>query len=378
MQTIAVNARFLLPGRLEGIGYFSQEVLRRWVQAHPEVQFHCFFDRPYDARFLFGPNVTPHVLLPPARHPLLFIAWFEAAVAWQLRRLRPDAFYSPDGYLSLSAPRTIPQVPVMHDLAFEHYPQDMGPLMRWHYHRYFPRFAHRAARIQTVSAFSRQDIATTYQVPPAQIDVVYNGSREGFCPLAEADQQAVRAQYTAGEEYFLYVGAIQPRKNLVNLLKAFDRYKATTGRPTRLVLTGRPAWQRTAIEATFREMQHREAVIFTGYVAEAELARLYAAALALAYVSRLEGFGLPLLEAMHAETALITSNVSSLPEVAGEAALYADPLDPAAIAAALQRIDADRALRARLIAAGRHQRTHFSWTRTAEAAWASLAEAVPG
>ena len=141
---IAVNTRFLLPGdQLEGIGRFTYETVRRLVQQHPEHTFHFLFDRPFDRRYLFGPHVVPHVLRPPARHPLLFVAWFEGAVAAWLHRHRPAAFLSTDGFTTLRT--RVPRVTVVHDLAFEHYPQDVGRLMRQYYHFFFPRFV-RASR----------------------------------------------------------------------------------------------------------------------------------------------------------------------------------------------------------------------------------------
>jgi len=129
---VAVNVRFLLPGgRLEGIGKFSFEVLRNMVRDHPGCTFHFLFDRPYDERYRFADNVVPHVLHPPARHPALWLAWFEGAVALWLARVRPDVFLSLDGFTSLAT--RVPRVTVFHDLAFEHFPDDVGRLPQLYY-----------------------------------------------------------------------------------------------------------------------------------------------------------------------------------------------------------------------------------------------------
>ena len=225
---VAVNARFLLPGlELEGIGRFSYETLRRLVAEHPAVTFHFLFDRAYDPRYVFGPNVVPHVLAPPARHPLLWVAWFEGAVALWLARHRPAAFLSPDGFTTLST--RVPRVTVLHDLAFEHHPRDVGPLVRGYYRFFTPRFARASARLVAVSEATKADIVRTYGVAPGRISVAGNAPAEGFGPAPAAAQREVRRRFSHGQPYFLFVGALQPRKNLGNLLRAFDAFKAAAG-----------------------------------------------------------------------------------------------------------------------------------------------------
>lgn len=375
MQQVAVNTRFLLPGQLEGLGRFTDEVLKALVRQHPQTTFHFFFDRSYHPRFLYADNVVPHVLQPPARHPLLYLLFFELAVARKLNKLQPAVFFSPDGYLSLRHKRT-PQVGVFHDLAFEHFPRDIDRFHRWHYRRYFPRFARHAARLCTVSEYSKQDIVQRYGISPAKISVVYNGSSGSFRPHSPEECRAVRQHYTGGAPYFIYVGAIQPRKNLDNLLQAFDRFKTATGHPAQLLLTGRKAWNFAEVIRTYNTMTHQQAVHFTGYVSDTELARLYSGALALTYVSRFEGFGLPILEAMHAETPVMAGNTSSMPEVAGPAGLLVDPDAVPEIAQGLTRLATDPRLRQELVARGRLQRERFSWQRTAQAVWQSLQQAA--
>lgn len=373
---VAVNARLLLAGRLEGIGRFAHEVLQRLPDRLPEARFTFLFDRPHDPQFVYGPAVQAVELFPPARHPFLYLAWFEGSVASWLGRHRPDVFFSPDGYLSLRA--SVPQVPVFHDLAFEHFPQDIDWFHRRHYCNFFPRYARKARRIIAVSECTRQDVIRTYGTPPAKITVAHNGSARAFAPVPPAEQEAVRVRHADGRPYFLSVGAIQPRKNLPLLLRGFDRFKERTGSPALLLLTGRKAWRYGEVERAYEAMRHRDAVRFTGYVSDAELNGLYGSALALCYVSYYEGFGLPLLEAMHAETAVIAANASALPEVAGEAALYVPPDDVEAMAAALGRVAAEPDLRAALVAKGRVQRTLFSWDKTADIVAGVLRDVAKG
>ncbi|MDO7875638.1 glycosyltransferase family 1 protein [Hymenobacter sp. ASUV-10] len=376
---IAVNTRFLLPGnQLEGIGRFSHETLRRLVQQHPEVTFHFLFDRAYDARYVLGPNVVPHVLYPSARHPLLFAAWFEGAVAWWLARHRPAAFLSPDGFTTLAT--RVPRVTVIHDLAFRHFPLDMSLLQRRYYHFFMPRFVAASARLVAVSEATKADIGQAYGVVPERISVAYNAPAELFRPQPPAAQHATRARFSGGQSYFLFVGALHPRKNLDKLLQAFDLFKQQQGpaaAEAQLLIVGRRAWKAGPIFDAYQQMQHQAAVHFTGRVSDAELADLYAAALATVFVPYLEGFGLPIVEAQASGCPVLTSDASCLPEVAGPgAAVLADPFDAAAIAAGLGRLWHDAALRQQLRERGLANVQRFSWDASAAVLWQAVQEAI--
>lgn len=366
---IAVNTRLLLPGKLEGIGWFAHESLRRITAAHPEHQFIYFFDRPYAAQFVHAPNVSPVVIPPPTRHPLLYRIWFNRMVPRALRKHRADLFLSPDGYLSL---RTgVPQLAVMHDLNFEHYPQDLPPSYSRFYRRFFPRFAEKAARIVTVSEFSKQDIVKTYGVPADKIDVVYNGIGEIFGPLADHQRGSARKKYTGGLPYFVSVGSLHPRKNIARLLQAFDRF--ADGWPeARLLIVGEAFWWDERMKAAWKKMKHAGQVVFTGRLEQQELHQVLADALALVFVSYFEGFGIPVAEAMKCGVPVIAANATSLPEVAGDAAVYCDPFEVESITAAMQQVWNDPALRERLSAAGVARAQHFTWDETAKGLWESV------
>lgn len=370
---IAVNTRLLLKGKLEGIGWVAYETLRRIVKDHPEVEFYFIFDRQPDPMFLFADNVKPVVLFPQARHPFLFIWFFELSVVKALKKIKPDLFFSPDGYLSLRS--KVRQVVQFHDLNFEHFPNDMPKIHLWHYKKFFPKFAHKANRIVTVSAFSKQDIVDCYHVDPDKIDVAYNGVNEIFVPLPSETSDAIRAQYSGGHPYFMFVGSLHPRKNLARLFTAFDRFKAKTKNDVKLLIVGEKRWWTEPIQKAFDAISCKEDVIFVGRLSAEELHRVTAAALASVYVSYFEGFGIPILEAFRCDTPVITSNVTSMPEVAADAALLVDPFNEEAIADAMVKV-LDEDVRKVLVEKGRARANAFSWDKAAETIWNSLTKSI--
>jgi hypothetical protein len=159
---IAVNTRLLLHNKLEGIGWFTYEIFKRMAENHPEHTFYFLFDRAYHPSFVFSKNVIPVVVSPQARHPLLYKIWFDISLKRALKKIKPDVFISPDGYLSLTT--DVPQINVIHDLNFEHYPNAMPAPSLKYYKKYFPLFAKKAKHIVTVSEYSKQDIVTTYTI----------------------------------------------------------------------------------------------------------------------------------------------------------------------------------------------------------------------
>lgn len=367
---IAVNTRLLLKGKLEGIGWFTYENLKRIVIAHPEHEFFFLFDRPYNQDFIFADNVTPVVLFPQARHPFLYFLWFEFSIRFALKRIKPDLFISPDGYLSLST--KIKTLLVFHDLNFEHYPGDLPLLERCYYRTFFPRFARKANRIATVSEFSKQDIMALYNIPASMIDVVYNGANEIYKPLDAEKITLTRQTHAGGYPYFFFIGSLHPRKNLVNLFKAFDMYRDTRPTPVKLVITGARKWWTKEIETVYKSMKYRDEVIFTGRLTLAEIHRVLGSALALTYVSYFEGFGIPIVEAFRCGTPVITANVTSMPEVADDAAITVDPFNPKAISDAMTRITDDQILRDKLIQKGFLRAEEFTWDKSSERLWKSV------
>lgn len=368
-MVIAVNCRLLQKNRLEGIGWFTFETLKRITVAHPEHQFLFIFDRPWAPEFIFSENITPIVAGFPTRHPILWILWFELVIPRVLRKHKADIFFSPDGLLSLRT--KVRSIPVIHDISFKHRPKDLPFWPRWYYNYFFPRFAKKAFRICTVSVFSQKDICNTYEVARPIIRVVFNGVNPAYSPLNQDDIQAVRNTYTNGKPYFLYVGSLHPRKNVDNLLKAYKQFVELTHSDVRMVIVGERMWKKEQRNQP-SHTHESAAVIFTGRLETSELRRVMGSALALTFVPWYEGFGIPVIEAMAAGVPVLTSNVTSLPEVGGKAVLYADPASVESIAEGIKQLTENEDLRNDLIQKGLERQRLFSWDRTARKVWLSI------
>lgn len=371
---IVVNTRLLLRNRLEGIGRFTYETLKRITREHPGDHFVFVFDRDFDEEFIFADNITPIIVSPQARHPFLFYWWLELSLPPVLNKLKPDLFLSPDGYLSLAS--KVPQLPVMHDLNFLHYPKDLPFLVRKYYNYFFPHFARKATRIATVSEYSKQDIASSYGIDPSAIDVVYNGISTGFIPISDAEKSAVKKKYTDGKDYFLFVGSLHPRKNIARLLQAYDAFRKAGGTDKKLLIVGDRYWWTSEIKNAYEGMQHKDDVVFAGRLKDENLYKAMGAAYALTYVPYFEGFGIPIVEAMQCNVPVITSNVTSMPEVAGDAALLADPFSVDSITQAMLALDKDKALYNSLAEKGKARCELYSWDRTAALLWESILKTV--
>ena len=370
---IAINTRLLLPHRMDGIGWFTAETARHIVLAHPEHTFYFFFDRKPDPSFLYADNVVPVVLCPQARHPVLWQMFFEWAVPTALKRYKIDLFLSPDGMIPLHC--NVPTLSVIHDLNFEHSEQNLKPSHHRYMKYFFPRFARKATRVATVSEYSRHDIAETYGVDPEKIDVVYDGAHACYRPSDDAQKAATRQHYTQGCPYLIFISTILKRKNLAALLTAFDKVKEDDCRGLKLVVVGHRAWWQDELAAAYDAMRHKEDVLMLGRVDAEPLSELLSTAEALVYPSYFEGFGIPILEAMYAETPVICSQTTSMPEVGGDAVLYIDPTSTESIVHAIRQLE-DPKVRESLIAKGRVQREKFSWEKTANLLWTSMMNTV--
>jgi glycosyltransferase involved in cell wall biosynthesis len=297
--------------------------------------------------------------------------WTHLRLSWEMLQVPPDLLFVPSHVLPLVTPRLT--VVTVHDLGYHYFPR-AHTLFQNLYLRWSTRYnARTATRVLADSEATRHDLVRHYGTDPDKVHVVYPGRNEELAPITDPEILAgVRGRYGLRQDYFLYVGTLQPRKNLVRLVRAYagllgapEWGAGALVAPPQLVLAGRKGWLYESILAEVRRLGLTGHVAFTGYVPDADLAPLLSGARAFLFPSLYEGFGFPVLEAMACGTPVACSNVSSLPEVAGNAALQVDPTDVDGLTEAMARLLGDEGLRQTLVERGFRQIQHFSWQRCA-------------
>ena len=289
--------------------------------------------------------------------------WTHVRLAAELRRRPPDLFFTPAHVIPLSYAG--PAVATVHDLGYHYFPE-AHTRRQVAYLRWSTRHnARRSRRVIADSEATRRDLARFYDIDPARIDVVYPGNQPGLEPVTDAALlAATQAKYGVQPPYLLYLGTLQPRKNLVRLVEAY----AASGIPHQLVLAGKRGWHASSILAAVNAQPPavRERILLPGFVAEADKAALISGAMALLFPSLYEGFGFPVLEAQACGTAVVCADNSSLPEVAGEGALFVEAEDAKGIAQAIRHITSEDELRRALVEKGFENARRFTWQRAAE------------
>lgn len=287
--------------------------------------------------------------------------WTHLRLSAELARHPVDVLFVPAHVVPPVHPRAT--VVTIHDLGYLHEPDAHTDWSR-RYLDWSTRWSVRAAcHVIAISKATERDLIERYQVPADRISVIYHGIDERFQPADEPDKARVRRAlgFTDDVRFVLFVGTLQPRKNLVRLIGAFETI-ADDDSELKLVLAGRRGWKIDEIDQTIAASRHRDRIVLPGHVPDGDLPALYSAATVVALISLYEGFGLPALEAMACGTPVLVSNRGSLPEVAGNAALIVDPLDVNAIVAGLRRL-LDSTERNRLVALGRQRAAEFTWNR---------------
>ncbi|MCB0077681.1 MAG: WecB/TagA/CpsF family glycosyltransferase [Anaerolineales bacterium] len=361
---IAIDASRATRGQRTGTEQYARALIEALVTTHPEVQWTLFF-RDDPGPWLAELGQVERVVLHAPR------LWTYTALAPALMRRHFDAFWEPAHVLPPSAAlHGIPSLVNVHDLGYEAFPEAHTAAQRF-YLRATTRYHARAAtHLVTISEATRRDLVARYGADPQRISVVYPGvDHQRFQPLTDPTAAPqIRARYSDGARYLLYVGTLQPRKNVARLVRAFGRITAQHPE-VRLLLAGGAGWLDDGLQ---REIARTAQVQRLGYVPDDMLPALIASAEVLCFPSLFEGFGLPVLEAMACGTPVLTSNSSSLPEAAGDAALLVDPLDEAQIADGMARLLADAALRQQLRERGLAHAAAFTWQRSAAGIWQLL------
>jgi glycosyltransferase involved in cell wall biosynthesis len=357
---IGIDASRATASQRTGTENYSYHLIQKLLDLGERHRFRLYFNRA-PATGLFS-ETAERVVIPFPR------LWTHARLSLEIAQHPPDLLFVPSHVLPLIHPRR--NVVTVHDLGYHYYPQ-AHTLFQNLYLRWSTRYNARTAdRILADSEATREDLVHYYRIPEAKIVVVYPGRDESLASVTDPRRvEQVRARYGLSEDYFLYVGTLHPRKNLVRLVQAFADLPAElkAKRPDlQLVLAGQKGWLYDEIFARVRRLGLEDRVVLTGYVPDDELPVLLGGALAFVFPSLYEGFGLPVLEAMACGTPVVCANTSSLPEVAGDAALLVDPLVVSDMTAALVRVLTDGGLRRALTESGFRRVKQFSWRRCAE------------
>ena len=363
---VAVNTRLLIKNKMDGIGRFTFETLKRITKRNPEVEFHFIFDRKFSSEFLFSDNIIPHILSPATRHPILWYVWFELKLPKLIKKINPHLFFSPDGFISTKL--SVPTITTIHDINFEHRPEDLAWSHSFFYRYFFKKYAQLSNQIITVSNFSKKDIIKKYEIDEDKITVIYNGVSNDFCKISELKRVEIKNKYSQGEDFFIFIGSLHKRKNINTLLLVFDSYRKNGGK-TKLMIIGQKKWMDSKTNTTYQEMKFKKEVIFLGQITQRELIPILGSAKGLFFISLFEGFGLPIIEAMKSGIPVITSNTSAMPEIADNAALIVNPYNTTEIMHAISKLDGDESLRLELINKGYERVKLFDWEITADKIW---------
>lgn len=375
---IGIDASRTTAARRTGTENYSLHLIRELIALGDKQHFRLYFNQAPQAGLL--PDGAEHRIIPFPR------LWTHLRLSWEMLTRPPDLLFVPAHVLPLVHPQR--SVVTVHDLGYLHYPQahtmSQNIYLRWSTLHNARSATGGAGCALADSEATRRDLIEHYEIPPARIIVVYPGWDENLAPVKDPAALAeIRAHYGLTSPYLLYVGTLHPRKNLVRLVQAFaaalrslpsapgeeGKERAPLQSPSsnlQLVLAGQRGWLYDEVFAEVRKLDLTGRVVLTGYVPDSDLAGLLSGALAFVFPSLYEGFGFPVLEAMACGTPVVCSDVSSLPEVAGDAALMVDPVDTDALAAALHRVVTEEGVRRELVEKGFRQVRRFSWRRCAQ------------
>lgn len=347
----------LKSGVLEGVARYAWEISKRMILSNPNDEFVLFFDRPYDAKFLIADNVKAIKLSPPARHPILWKIWFDFSLKKALKKHKINVLFSPDGFTSLNT--EIPQLLVIHDLAYLHYPESMKRGHLPYYKKMMPLFYKKAEHIVAVSKATRDDILKNFgrKPPKDEISIAYNA-------LPEKKQYVEKSVFKG--DYILYLGSIHPRKNIVRLIKSYNLFRERNpSKNPKLILAGRKAFGNENLEKTLLGLKYKDDIVFLGSVNEEDKYNLLREAKLFVYLSLFEGFGIPILEAMEAGVPILHSDDAALMEVGDGIAKVARATDEVHISECISDALSDGNWRKESVEMGKERVKDFSWEKSA-------------
>lgn len=363
MLRIGINGRSIFR-RLTGVQNYTREVTRALLAlGAPDVDFTVFAGR--EGRAGTEPGLPLSTSRMPAGSPATGLAWEQTVLKRMAKKAGIDLLFNPANVAPLYPP--VPSVITIHDLAFLLFPHYFSRAFGMYYRTAVPRMAAQAARVITDSESTRSDLIEHMSVAPKKIEVIPLGVSPDFRRrVTRQEMDEVRQRHHLPPKYFLSISSLEPRKNLKGILAAWEVLPADVKEAHRLVVVG--AGNRIYADPGLAEAMNRQqpgTVLTPGYIPAEDLPAVYRMATALVFPSLYEGFGLPVLEAMSASTPVITSNRSSLPEVAGHAAVLIDPESREELAAAMELVATDSGTRNLLVERGKKRAAGFTWEQTA-------------
>ena len=356
---IAFDGTTLRPGRT-GVGYYTEHLLHHLAAQAPDDEFVVVSNRPVDTT----QPLLPSVQIASSSWRVPRMVWMQTLAPRMLRRRQVDLVHFTNGMVPVAS--GVPTVVTIHDMSLTLYPRYHPPRRVLLNRPLVDLAARRADAIITVSQSAKRDIVRLYGLSPERVHVVHEAAAPSFRPVHDStERDRVRRRYGLADRFILYVGTIEPRKNLPNLIEGFSRRRKTGDLPHQLVCAGPYGWLSRDIEDRIERLQVEDAVRFTGYVPFEDLPALYSLAEMFVFPSLYEGFGLPVIEAMACGTPVITGQVAALSEVAGGAVEHVDRLDAESLGEAMASLARSRERRENFSALGLRRAHSFSWERAA-------------
>ncbi len=361
---VAIQASDLDHVRIDGTRVYLRELLKRFGSLSPETFFDVYH------KGVFNPELAPLARENYREIQIPFrFAWMQTRFALELFLHRPEKLFLPIQAAPLFLPKSIEVTATIHDLAFKRFPETFPKKDLWKLNFMLETAVKRADKLIAVSASTKRDLLEFFpHLPESRITVIHHGFDSEFFGMRVPEEELaskLRSYALKAKSYILYVGALQPRKNLIRLMQAFEILKRTVPE-AKLVLAGEPAWLSQGILDVRNASHYREDIVLTGRVSFEDLRMLYQGARAFAFPSLYEGFGLPILEAFASQTPVLVARNSSLTEVAGDGALYCQADEVTDIAKQLEQLWNNEAFRKDLIKKGNERLRYFSWDQCAQ------------
>jgi len=363
-MNIGIDIRPLMTAPRTGVGEYTYELLNAIFNIDKTNQYFLFYNSSRDVSANIPDWKYDNVKIIGSHTPNKFfntsLGLFGRPKLDKMCDEKIDIWFSPNLNFTALSPKT-KFILTVHDLSFEFFPEfSTRKQYLWHKAVRPKKQCGRAELIITPSENTKRDIVNYYKINPGKIKVIYPGIKQ------TSDNRDIKQKYNLPEKFILFLGTIEPRKNIIGLIEAFEILRNKYPATDHLVIAGAPGWKNEEIFARAKNSKYADKIHFINFVAPEDKNALYAAADLFVYPSFYEGFGFPVLEAMAAGTPVITSNRSSLPEIGGSAAYLIDPARPEQLARAMNELLTKQNLRDWHIQKGREQVNKFSWETAAE------------